>query len=129
MSRTTMVAWSSLAAGSLAGGFARYFMAGAVYRSLGASFPYGTFLVNMLGCFLIGLFDCLAAERFVLDPAARLLLMTGFCGAFTTFSTLILETSNLMKGGDFARALFNALGSLVVGMLVFRLGTLAGRLI
>src|ERR1035437_4107586 len=128
MSRARMLAWSSLAAGSLAGGFCRYFMAGAVYRAMGASFPYGTFLVNILGCFLIGLFDVLATERFVLDPTARLLLMTGFCGAFTTFSTLILETSNLMKSGDFTRAMLNALGSLVVGMLVFRLGTLAGRL-
>src|ERR1035437_8153936 len=129
MSRTTLTAWTSLAAGSLAGGFARYFMAGGVYRGLGTSFPYGTFLVNITGCFLIGLFDCLATERFVLDPAARLLLMTGFCGAFTTFSTLILETSNLMKGGDFVRASLNAFGSLAVGLIVFRLGTLAGRLI
>lgn len=129
MSRTTALTWSSLAAGSLAGGFARYFMAGAVYRALGADFPYGTFLVNISGCFLIGLFDCLATERFVLTPTARILLMTGFCGAFTTFSTLILETSNLMKGGDFTRALLNAVGSLIVGLIVFRLGTMAGRLI
>lgn len=129
MSRTTVLTWSSLAAGSLAGGFSRYFMAGAVYRALGAGFPYGTFLVNILGCFLIGLFDCLATERFVLTPTARILLMTGFCGAFTTFSTLILETSNLMKGGDFMRALLNAVGSLIVGLIVFRLGTMAGRLI
>ena len=129
MSRTTMLAWSSLAAGSLAGGFARYFMAGAVQSALGSSFPYVTFLVNISGCFLIGIFDVLAAERFVLDPTARLLLMTGFCGAFTTFSTLILETSNLMKGGDFLRASANAVGSLIVGLIVFRLGTLAGRLI
>lgn len=129
MSRATLAAWSSLAAGSLAGGFARYAMAGAVYRALGTAFPYGTFLVNMVGCFLIGLFDCLAIERFALGPAARVLLMTGFCGAFTTFSTLILETSNLMKGGDFARALLNAVGSLVAGMVLFRLGTSVGRLI
>lgn len=124
-----ILTWSSLAAGSLAGGFARYFMAGAVYRALGTAFPHGTFLVNVLGCFLIGLFDCLAAERFALPPAARVLLMTGFCGAFTTFSTLILETSNLMKDGDFVRALLNAVGSLVAGMIVFRLGTSVGRLI
>jgi len=64
-----------------------------------------------------------------LDPDARLLLMTGFCGAFTTFSTLILETSNIMNDGDFTRAAMNALGSFAVGMILFRLGTLAGRLI
>lgn len=119
----------SLAAGSIAGGFARYWAAGAVYRWLGTSFPYGTFAVNMLGCFLIGLFDALAGERFVLGPTSRLLLMTGFCGAFTTFSTLALETSNLMKGGDFARALLNAAGSVVLGLILLRLGALAGRLV
>ena len=119
----------SLAAGSLAGGFARYWFAGYIYRIFGTSFPYGTFAVNMTGCFLIGAFDALANERFVLGPSARLLLMTGFCGAFTTFSTLILETSNLMKGGDLARALLNALGSLLIGLILFRLGALAGRLL
>ena len=129
MSRTTILTWSSLAAGSLAGGFARYLTAVAVHRSLGTAFPYGTFLVNMAGCFLIGVFDCLALERFMLGPTARLLLMTGFCGAFTTFSPLILDTSYLMKGGDFGRALLNAVGSLVAGLILFRLGTLAGRLI
>lgn len=129
MPKMTMTAWASLAAGSLAGGFARYAMAGAVYGALGVSFPYGTFAVNMLGCFLIGLFDCLASERFVLDPTARLLLMTGFCGAFTTFSTLILETSNLMKTGDFARAGANVFGSVVAGMILLRAGVLAGRIL
>jgi CrcB protein len=127
MSALDAYAVLSLAAGSLAGGFARYWFGGYIYRVFGTSFPYGTFAVNMTGCFLIGVFDALANERFALDPAARLLLMTGFCGAFTTFSTLILETANLMKGGDFARALLNAVGSLVVGMIVFRLGALTGR--
>lgn len=119
---------SSLAAGSLAGGFARYLLAVGVYRALGTAFPYGIFLVNMLGCFLIGVFDCLALERFLLGPTARLLLMTGFCGAFTTFSTLILDTSYLMKNGDFVRALINVVGSVVIGLILFRLGGMAGKL-
>lgn len=129
MSRDTITAWSSLAAGSLLGGFARYFLSGAVYRAFGAGFPYGTFAVNMLGCFLIGAFDCLATERFALSPAARLLLMTGFCGALTTFSTLMMETTNLMETGDLARAAANVLVSVFAGLILFRLGTLAGRLI
>ncbi|OGS39164.1 MAG: hypothetical protein A2506_11815 [Elusimicrobia bacterium RIFOXYD12_FULL_66_9] len=129
MSRATLTAAASLAAGSLAGGFARYLTAVAVYRALGSAFPYGTFLVNMLGCFFIGLFDFLAVERYMLGPTARLLLMTGFCGAFTTFSTLILDTSYLMKSGDFLRALINVLASVILGLLLFRLGSLAGRLV
>ncbi|HEX4046513.1 MAG TPA: fluoride efflux transporter CrcB, partial [Elusimicrobiota bacterium] len=122
-----MIAWSALAAGSIAGGFSRYFMAGAIYKALGTGFPYGTFLVNIAGCFLIGFFDCLATERFALTPAARILLMTGFCGAFTTFSTFILETSKLMNDGDFNRAALNVFASVIVGLVVLRLGTLAGR--
>ncbi len=129
MSALDAYAALSLAAGSLAGGFARYWLGGRVYQVWGASFPYGTLAVNLSGCFVIGLLDALAMERFVLGPSARLLLMTGFCGAFTTFSTLILETSNLMKGGDFVRALLNALGSLLLGLILFRLGALAGRLV
>jgi CrcB protein len=129
MSALDAYAVLSLAAGSLAGGFARYWFGGYIYRFAGTSFPYGTFAVNMTGCFLIGLLDALAMDRFVLGPNGRLLLMTGFCGAFTTFSTLILETSNLMKGGDFVRALLNALGSLLLGLILFRLGALAGRVI
>lgn len=129
MLRTTMSTWTSLAAGSLAGGFARYLLAGVVYRAAGTGFPYGTFVVNGAGCLLIGMFDCLATERFALSPSARVLLMTGFCGAFTTFSTLILETANLMKGGEFPRAMLNAVGSLIVGLILFRLGTSLGRLI
>ena len=69
MSRATLTAAASLAAGSLAGGFARYLTAVAVYRALGSAFPYGTFLVNMLGCFFIGLFDFLAVERYMLGPS------------------------------------------------------------
>lgn len=124
-----MTAWLGLAAGSLAGGFARYFLAGAAYRAMGVSFPYGTFLVNMLGCFLIGAFDCLATERLALSPAARILLMTGFCGAFTTFSTLILDASNLLKGGEVVRASVYLLASVLVGLALFRLGETAGRLV
>jgi CrcB protein len=83
--------------------------------------------VNMTGCFLIGLFDSLAGEKFLLGPQARLLLMTAFCGAFTTFSTLILETSNLMKDGELWLAFVNSLGSLAFGLLLFRLGVWLGK--
>jgi CrcB protein len=72
---------------------------------------------------LIGLFDGLAEEKFLLGPNARILLMTGFCGAFTTFSTLILETANLFKDGELSRAFFNVATSLILGFLAFYLGS------
>ncbi|MBI2071051.1 MAG: fluoride efflux transporter CrcB [Elusimicrobia bacterium] len=118
-----------LAAGSLAGGFARYFLAGMAYRVFGTGFPHGTFVVNMSGCLLIGLLDGLAEEKFLLGPNARLLLMIGFCGAFTTFSTLILETNNLLKDGEILRAVLNAGGSLLLGLVLLRLGMALGKLI
>lgn len=119
--------WASLLVGTLAGGVARYLLAGTVYRVLGAGFPYGTLAVNLSGCLLIGILDAMAEDRFLLGPQARLLLMAGFCGAFTTFSTLILETDHLLRDGDWARAALNAGGSLLLGLLLFRLGLLAAR--
>ncbi|HRY29999.1 MAG TPA: CrcB family protein, partial [Elusimicrobiota bacterium] len=88
-----MEKWIYLAVGSVAGGFARYLLSGAVHSKWGSGFPYGTLAVNLCGCFLIGLLNGLAEEKFLLNPHARLLLMTGFCGAFTTFSTIMLESS------------------------------------
>lgn len=119
----------AIAAGSLAGGFARYYLAGFVYRLLGASFPYGTFAVNLVGCFLIGFFSVLAEKKFLMGPEARILLMISFCGAFTTFSTFIFETSNLIKDGQMGHALLNVLLSVIAGFLVLRLGVLLGELI
>ncbi len=118
-----------LTVAGIAGTFARYGLAGLVYQRLGADFPYGTLVVNLVGCFLIGFFDALVQEKFLLGPQMRLLLMTGFCGAFTTFSTFMLETSNLVKDGEPMKAFLNVLMSIVIGFLVFRLGVLLGKFI
>lgn len=121
--------WFNLAIGSLAGGFCRYILAGAIYNVLGTGFPYGTFIVNISGCFLIGWFNALAEQKFLINPAGRVLLMTGFCGAYTTFSTLILESSNLFKDGEWLPATLNIAASLGAGLLLFRLGEWIGRTI
>ena len=120
--------WLILGVGGMAGTFSRYALASAVYRVMGARFPYGTLLVNMLGCFLIGVLDVLAQEKFVLGPQGRLLLMVGFCGAFTTFSTFILETGNLVKGGETISAFANVMASVALGFLVYRIGMLLGKI-
>jgi fluoride exporter len=124
-----VMTWIVLALGGIAGTISRYAMAGMVYRVVGTQFPYGTLAVNLLGCFLIGLLDVLAQEKFVLSPQARLFLMVGFCGAFTTFSTFILETGNLIKDGQSVLAFANLMVSVALGFVVYRAGILLGRLI
>lgn len=117
----------ALALGSLAGGFGRYYLSGWIHRFAGTKFPYGTLIVNLLGCFLIGLFAALSERKFLLSPESRMLLMVGFCGAFTTFSTFMLETSGLLRDGEAWRALLNILVSVLAGFLVFRLGAWIGE--
>lgn len=108
--------------GGIAGTVSRYLLAGFIYEVLGTSFPYGTLVVNLVGCLVIGFLASLSEEKFLLSPEARLLLMVGFCGAFTTFSTFMLETCNLMKVGENLRAFLNVAASVVFGFLAFRLG-------
>ena len=123
-----MEKWLGLAAGGILGTFARYTLSGAIHRVFGITFPFGTLAVNLLGCFAIGFLAVLAEEKFLLGPAARMFLMIGFCGAFTTFSTFIFETSNLTKDGEMLYALANILLSVVLGFLVFRLGVMLARI-
>lgn len=118
-----------LIVGGALGTLARYALAGFVYRIAGTSFPYGTLAVNLAGCLLIGFFAALGEQRFALSPAARVFLMIGFCGAFTTFSTIIFETNALLSDGAFLRACANVLISVVAGLLLFRAGLLAGRML
>jgi CrcB protein len=124
-----MMKWIYLVIGGITGTLARYLLAGSVHRFLGTSFPLGTLVVNLIGCFLIGLFATLADQKFLLGPDLRILLMVGFCGAFTTFSTFMLETVNLMSAGEFLKATFNVAGSVVIGFVAFRLGVLAAQFI
>jgi CrcB protein len=115
--------------GGALGTVSRYAVSVLVYRSAGSDFPYGTLVVNLTGCFLIGFLASVTEDRMVLGSNIRAFLMIGFCGAFTTFSTFILETANLIKDGETLRALANVLLSVIAGFIVFRLGVLTGDLI
>jgi fluoride exporter len=118
-----------LAIGGITGTIARYALEGSAFKALGTGFPYGTLAVNIIGCFIIGFLAAISESKFLLGPNLRLLLMVGFCGAFTTFSTLILETSNLIKDGETIRALINVLLSVIVGFIVFRVGVWVGEML
>ncbi|HHE31671.1 MAG TPA: fluoride efflux transporter CrcB [Chlorobaculum parvum] len=114
-------------AGGFVGSAARYLVALAVPFS-GTGFPYATLLVNLLGSFLIGFFSELALSTTLLSPEARLLLTTGFCGGFTTFSTAMYETGGLMRDGEALYAGLYVAGSLVGGLVCIVSGTLLAKL-
>ena len=108
--------------GGALGTVARYVLAGMVYGVFGTTFPYGTLVVNVSGCFILGLLSAFAEHKFLVSTDVRTLLMIGFCGAFTTFSTLIFETDGLIRDGESMKALMNVLVSLVAGFIFFRAG-------
>ena len=122
-----MNAYAAIAAGGAIGACARYALSGVVYQKAGAGFPYGTFVVNILGCFLIGLIMEITEERFSATPAIRLFLTVGLLGGFTTFSTYSYETMALIKEGMMGQAFLNAAGQVLVGLFAAYLGIVAGR--
>jgi len=107
--------------GSALGGMARYGLSGAVARRIGETFPWGTLVVNVSGCFLIGVFAATVAAT---DHALRSLLMTGICGGYTTFSSFSLQTLNLVRDGDMVRAGANVVASVVLCLIAVWLGHL-----
>ncbi|MDD5560945.1 MAG: fluoride efflux transporter CrcB [Candidatus Omnitrophica bacterium] len=124
-----MIKLVNLIIGGAAGTVARYFLSGAVYRVMGSGFPYGTLVVNISGCFILGILASLSDKKFMLGPDARLLLMIGFCGAFTTFSTWLFETDSLVRNGQVMIAFINIFASIVFGFILFRAGAFIGEII
>lgn len=111
------------------GAFFRYLLSGWIYKVLGADFPYGTLAVNVIGCFVIGLFLTMADDRFLISPAFRIFFAVGVLGGFTTFSTFSFETVGLLKDGATTIGLLNVGVSIVVGLTATWIGMLAGRII
>lgn len=118
-----------LIAGSAAGGLSRYYFGGFIQRVSGNAFPYGTLAVNLAGCLLVGFIASIAGDRFPLSASARVLLISGFCGAFTTFSAFMVESDFLLRSGHGWAALLNIFVSVAGGLALFRLGAFLGKLI
>ncbi|SNS19112.1 CrcB protein [Humidesulfovibrio mexicanus] len=118
-----------LAVAGTLGTLARYWLSGAVYGVMGRDFPWGTAAVNLLGCLLFGLAWVMADERQVIGGEARVVILVGFMGAFTTFSSLVFETSELMRSAQWARAALNLVGQNILGFVAFAIGAVIGRVI
>ena len=111
-----------IAVGAALGANARYLVGVWAGNRLGAGFPYGTFIVNIVGSFVLGLLLTLGTERLQLSPEARLLLAVGFLGSFTTFSSYAVESMNLWRDAGLWRGLVNIAGNNLVGLLAAVLG-------
>jgi CrcB protein len=114
-------------AGGPLGAVARYAVGAQAAKHLGSAFPWGTFIINVTGSFLIGLFEGVAARHGGAPPVLRLLLVTGWCGGYTTFSTFAYETLVLAREGNRPRALANVLGSVAFGLGAAAAGVALGK--
>lgn len=119
--------WVSI--GGIAGVNLRYFLGRWIGERTSPDFPYGTFLINVTGSFVIGLVLTLLTERLALDPRWRLILVVGFLGGYTTFSSFAYEAFALVDRGDWLRATVYVIGTTVLGLLACVLGVLLARAI
>lgn len=116
-----------IAIGGAAGAVTRYLVDGWVLDRTGAGFPFGTLAINLSGSFLIGILAALTIDRAVLPAEIRGPVMIGFIGAYTTFSTLMLESWRLVEAGQDVAALANVVGSVLLGLLAVAGGLILGR--
>ena len=117
----------AVAVGAAAGGVSRYYLSLAIHSRAGAAFPWGTFLVNVSGSLLLGFLMRYALASPGVSAEMRLLLTTGFCGGYTTFSTFSYETAMLLEDGQYERAATYAIGSVIVALVATACGFLLAR--
>ena len=112
-------------AGAL-GAVARWGLTAAIHRVVGGNFPTGTLVVNLLGCFALGLGASLLAERAHWPLVWRTAILTGFLGAFTTFSTFSFDTVELLRSAHYVKAAVNVSASVGLGLLAAAIGVALG---
>ena len=123
-----MVRYFMIALGGALGALARYQLSTVIQSRIPIGFPWGTFIVNITGCFVMGVATTLVTERFV-NPNWRFLVPIGFIGAYTTFSTFELETFRAVGDGGWLVAGSNVIGSFVAGYVALWLGVVLAKLL
>jgi CrcB protein len=118
---------AAIAVAGALGALARYGLEGFISRRSSGAFPWGTFVVNISGAFVLGLVFTLATERWAVAPWLRSALTIGFLGAYTTFSTLSFETYRLAEDRALGLAAANLLGSCAAGLAAVYVGIVIGR--
>jgi CrcB protein len=106
-----------IAFGGALGSIARYWVGSTIAGRMGTRFPFGTFVINLTACLIIGFSLTYLGKRTGLDPAWRFLIAVGFIGAYSTFSTFEWETLSTLRSGAFSLASLYAMGSLVLGLI------------
>ena len=117
--------WLSLA--GACGTVSRYSLCEATAKIKGAHSLWGTFTVNILGSFLFGLIYALAQKKLSISPETRLIILTGFMGAFTTFSTFAFETAKMLKSAQWTLAAVNIAAQTIIGIGALVLGVMLGK--
>ncbi|MBP2628020.1 MAG: CrcB-like protein [Firmicutes bacterium] len=118
-----------VAVGGGIGATTRYLVSTWAAEKFGTDFPYGTLIVNVVGCFIIGAFMTLATEKLIVSAYWRLLVTVGFVGGLTTFSSYSYETFKLLQDADIMMAVYNLLGNIMIGFFATWLGISVARLI
>ena len=122
-----MIRYLLVAIGGGTGALMRYVAASAIMTRFGGKFPLGTLVINVTGSFLIGFLMTMLTERLQLDPRWRLLLVVGFLGGYTTFSSFEWETYTAVRGGELWTGMLNVVSSVMLGYVAVSLGSMLAR--
>ena len=118
-----------IAFGGALGSMARYWVGSAIANKMGTKFPYGTFVINITACVIIGFSLTVLAKRADLNPAWRFLVPVGFIGAYSTFSTYEWETLSTIRTGAFLLAALYAVSSLILGLAAVCAGSVIAEIL